>query len=114
MPLKRSKQTALNPGNLDTVKQHIGQNLQDTPDAYSDTDDETKSTKRQETTKKLEIKKMYASCRKLMLEIRAIIKDADGKILDSRPLNKFSELFKLAFTFKDRLIPALIEKAKAQ
>jgi hypothetical protein len=56
---------------------------------------------------------MYASCRKLVLEIRAIIKDAKGNILDSRPLHKFSDLFKLAFSFKDQLIPALVEKAKA-
>ena len=62
----------------------------------------------------MDITKMYASCRKLVLEIRAIIKDAEGNILDSRPLKKFSELFKLALSFKDQLIPALVEKAKAQ
>lgn len=43
---KRSKQTTLNPTKSETVKEHIGQNLQETPDAYSDSDDETKSTKR--------------------------------------------------------------------
>ena len=56
---------------------------------------------------------MYAPCRKLLLEVKAIIRDVEGNILYSQPMKKFSELFQNALLYQDMLIPALIEKAKA-
>lgn len=91
----------------------IGANLQETPDAFSDTDDEESGLKRQVGAKKIDINKMYAPCRKLLLEVRAIIRDSQGNILYSEPMSKFSSLFQNAMLFKDKLIPALVEKAKA-
>lgn len=57
---------------------------------------------------------MYASCRNLLLEVRGVIKDQNGQILERKPIKKFSELFRLAMKHKDKLIPALLEKANAQ
>jgi len=74
-------------------KEGIRQNLQDTADAFSDSDDEDKPTKKNESAKKIDVKKIYASGRKMMLDIRAIIRDGQGTVLSNRPLQKFSELF---------------------
>jgi hypothetical protein len=54
--------------------------------------------------KKLDIREMYASCRNLLLEVRGVIKDKNGTVLERKPLTKFSDLFKLAINHKLQLV----------
>lgn len=53
-------------------------NLQHTPDAFSETEDEENlpGTKKQKPAFKEDVRKTYASCRKLMLDLRAVVRDA--------------------------------------
>jgi len=90
-----------------------------TPDAYSDNDwnhDEhaARTEVPERAQRKVDLKELYSSCRNLLMEVEAVIKDRKGNILVKKPIKTFSELFELADEHREHMLPALIEKVKVQ
>ena len=76
------------------------QNLQGTPDAYSesesdddnplDNDDRPKRANRQ-----VDYKEVYSLCRNLLLKVERVVLDKNGVEITRKPTHKFSDVFDL-------------------
>lgn len=103
-----------------SMYQKYNQNLQGTPDAYSDEDteageiDENANPDRPERAyRKVDYKELYSSCQNLVLKVEAIIKDDKGNVVVRKPINKFSELFEEALNYKESVARSLITKVQS-
>ena len=91
-------------------------NLKGTADAYSDTEQASsngESKLRNQPTESNDYKEVYFSCRNLLFEASAVIRDSSGTPIEIQSTQSLSQLFAMAIKHEG-LVNEMVQKARAQ
>jgi len=101
-------QGQLSKRNQNTIFRDYQENLKGSPDGLSDVESNYRSNQPDQPS---DFKEEYESCRNLLFEVTAVIRDGAGAVVASKPVSALSQVFEMALGHPS-LVKDLIKKAQ--